>query len=163
MWPFDEKKKQRKNGISFGAVLTGLQDAVGQVQEMLQNRQLQNLANFWEADGKPVSQAVQVGNEIVDVPLLTLVPHSQLAMDSVKVDFSIRVNEVVPESSDDLLKGCRAEKANGPVVLSHAGLQMAMDGVKKDGEDVMQVSITFKVKETPEAVSRLMDEYNKHL
>lgn len=166
-WPFgdkEEKRKEAKGTVPFGAILTGLQNAISQVQDMLQNSQLQNLANFWEPDGKPVSQPVKVGDRTLDVPLLSLVPHGQLAMDSVRVKFAIRVGSVVAEKSDDLLKaGNLRGSANSPDFLSHADMRVAMDGAKTGGEDVMDVSITFKIKDTPEAVSRLLDEYNKKI
>lgn len=162
MWPFASKEEVKT--VAFADILTGLQNAISQVQDMLQNRQLQNLSNFWQPDGQPVSQAVKIGNETVDVPLLTLVPHSQLAMDTVQIKFSTRVGSVVSEKSGDLLKaGNLLGSPNSPDFLSRADLQVAMGGVKAEGEDVMEVSITFKIKDTPEAVSRLMDEYNKRI
>lgn len=167
MWPFssnEEKKKEELKTVSFGDILTGLQSAISQVQDMLQNSQLENLAHFWQSDGQPISQPVKIGEQTVDVPLLTLVPHSQLAMDSVAVKFTTRVSSIVSEKSDDLLKaGNLMGSSNNSEFLSRADFQVAMGGVKAEGEDVMEVSITFKIKDTPEAVSRLMDEYNKKI
>lgn len=164
MWPFENKDKREAQTVAFADILTGLQNAISQVQDMLQNAQLQNLSNFWKPDGQPISQTVQLGDKTVDVPLMTLVPHSQLAMDTVRISFSTRVGNVVSEKSEDLLKaGNLMGNATSQSSLSHADLQVAMDGAKAGGEDVMQVSITFKIKDTPEAVSRLMDEYNKRI
>lgn len=167
MWPFERKEENdRKEAktVAFADILTGLQNAISQVQDMLQNAQLQNLSNFWQPDGQPISQTIQLGDKTVNVPLMTLVPHSQLAMDTVRIRFSTRVSSVVAEKTDDLLKaGNLMGSANSSDSLSHADLQVAMDGVKAEGADVMDVSITFKIKDTPEAVPRLMDEYNKRI
>lgn len=164
MWPFTKQEEKKKvETVAFSDILTGLQSAISQVQDMLQNSQLENLANFWYSDGQAVSQPVKIGDKTINVPLLTLVPHSQLAMDTVKVDFSTRVSSIVPNTSYDLLKagnlmGCeKSSKA-----LSHADMQVTMEGANT-GEDVMNVTITFKIKDTPEAVSRLLDEYNKQI
>jgi len=163
MWPFDREKQAK--AVGFGDILTGLQNAISQVQGMLQNSQLENLSNFWRGDGQPVSQPVQINGEKVDIPLLTLVPHNQLAMDTVTVKFSTRIDAIAAQKSNDLMKTGNAanDVSSSPGFLSHADIQVAMDDVKSEGGDIMQVAITFKVKETPEAVSRLVDEYNKSI
>ncbi|MCD8270688.1 MAG: DUF2589 domain-containing protein [Parabacteroides sp.] len=51
----------------------------------------------------------------------------------------------------------------GNNVMSHADLQMDMDGIKADADGVMVITVRFKVKDTPEGVARLMDEYNKQI
>ena len=160
MWPFD--KIEKKNTFAFGDVLAGLQRAISQAQEMLQNHQLENFSNFWNTDGKPVTHSLLIHDKTVDVPLFTLVPHSHLAMDNVTVEFSTRIGDVITKESSNLLKrGSLMHNGSESVFLSHADLKVAMDGIRSDGEDVMKVSITFKVRDTPEAVARLMDEYNK--
>ncbi|WFE83611.1 hypothetical protein [Parabacteroides chongii] len=40
---------------------------------------------------------------------------------------------------------------------------MNMDGIKADANDTMDITVRFKVKDTPEDVARLMDEYNKQI
>lgn len=122
----DRKKKgeeDNKPAYAFADILRGLQNAVSGAQDMLQAYQLHNLSAFWNQDGTPMAQKVKLGDKDVEVPLLTLVPHSQLAMEDVVVKFKTRIG-----SGDT---------------------------------DVMDVTIRFKTKETPEAVARLMDEYNK--
>lgn len=162
MWPFEHKEKRET--VAFGDILAGLQNAISQVQDMLQIRQLQNLSNFWQPDGQPVSQTIKLGDTTVNVPLLTLVPHSQLAMDTVEIKFSTRVGNIVSGKSDDLLKaGNLKGKPDSSDFLSHADFQMAVERGNAESEDAMQVSIIFKIKDTPEAVSRLMDEYNKRI
>lgn len=164
MWPFESKKKAET--VAFSDILTGLQSAISQVQDMLQTLQLQNLSRFWLPEGKPLSQVVQLGNKKVEVPLLTLVPHTQLAMDEVSIKFTTRVGSIVSKQGASMSNGMEdgfSTFANTSSGLSLADFQVAMDGVKAEGEDTMHVSITFKMKDTPEAVSRLVDEYNKDL
>lgn len=156
---FDKKDKKKKDekeskpAYAFADILRGLQNAVSGAQDMLQEYQLHNLSAFWSADGKPVSQKVELGDKTVDVPLLTLVPHSQLAMEDVVVRFKTRIGAVASNELQGMLKGANS--------VSSADLQVEMEGIGSGDTDVMDVTIRFKTKDTPEAVARLMDEYNK--
>ena len=146
---FDKKKK-----YAFSDILKGLHSAVNSAQEMLQAQQVQNLTRFWQSnDGKPVTQKLKVGDRELDVPLMSLVSHSHLEMDDVEIKFKARIGNVVSHSIANRLDGNNA--------LTHSDLQMEMDGIKATDDDVMEVTIRFKLKETPEGVARLTDEYNK--
>lgn len=135
-------------------LLKGLHNAVNSAQDMLQAQQVQNLAKFWQSnDGTPVSQTVKVGDREVKVPLMSLVSHSHLEMDDVEIKFKARIGDVVSHSL--------ANKLDGNNALTHSDLQMEMDGIKATDDDVMEITIRFKQKETPEGVARLTDEYNK--
>lgn len=146
---FDKKKK-----YAFSDILKGLHNAVNSAQEMLQAQQVQNLTRFWQSnDGKPVTQKLKVGDRELDVPLMSLVSHSHLEMDDVEIKFKARIGDVASHSIANRLDGNNA--------LTHSDLQMEMDGIKATDDDVMEVTIRFKLKETPEGVARLTDEYNK--
>lgn len=153
---WNKKKKDKddnKPAYAFADILRGLQNAVSGAQDMLQAYQLHNLSAFWNQDGTPMAQKVKLGDKDVEVPLLTLVPHSQLAMEDVVVRFKTRIGAVASNELQGMLKGDN--------LLSSADLQVEMEGIGSGDTDVMDVTIRFKTKETPEAVARLMDEYNK--
>lgn len=146
---FDKKKK-----YAFSDILKGLHNAVNSAQEMLQAQQVQSLTKFWQTnDGNPVTQKLKVGDRELDVPLMSLVSHSHLEMDDVEIKFKARIGDVSSHSIANRLDGNNA--------LTHSDLQMEMDGIKATDDDVMEVTIRFKLKETPEGVARLTDEYNK--
>lgn len=146
---FDKKKK-----YALSDILKGLHQAVNSTQEMLQAQQVQNLARFWQTnDGSPVSQKVKIGDREMEVPLMALVSHSHLEMDDVEIKFKARIGEVASQSL--------ANKQDSNNALTHSDLQMEMEGIKATDDDVMEITIRFKAKETPEGVARLTDEYNK--
>lgn len=145
----------RKPTFSLSEILKGLQQAVSSTSGMLQAQQVDYLTRFWEQGGRPVTQVVQLGERNIEVPLLTLVPHSNLAMEDVEIKFKARIENVLSHSMPN-----RLDNKN---ILSHADLQMDMDGIKANAEDVMEITVRFKMKETPEGVARLMDEYNKQI
>lgn len=146
----------KKKIYAFSDIIRGLQQSVSGAHEMLQARQVQSLMKFWQTnDGKPLTQKIQVGDKELEVPLFTLVSQSNMEMDEVNISFKAKIGDVAMHSIADKLRNNQT--------LSHADLQMEMDGIKADDDDVMQINIRFKVKETPEGVARLTDEYNKQI
>lgn len=144
----------KKPKYALSDILKGLHNAVNSAQDMLQAQQVQNLAKFWQSnDGTPVSQKLKVVDREVNVPLMSLVSHSHLEMDDVEIKFKARISDVASHSF--------ANKLDNNNALTHSDLQMQMDGIKATDDDIMEITIRFKQKETPEGVARLTDEYNK--
>ncbi len=142
----------KKPHYSFADVLKGLQHAVNSAQDMLQGQQVQNLTRFMNtADGTPVSQKVKLGDKEVDVPLLSLVPQCHLAMEDIEIRFNAKVSDIAPGT---------LQTVNGSEI-PHADLKVALEGVRAKDDDVLQITVRFKQQQTPEGLSRLMDEYNK--
>lgn len=146
---FDKKPK-----YAFSDILKGLQYAINSAQDMLQAQQVQGLMRFWSRNsGEPVTQKVKVGEREMDVPLMALVSHSHLEIDNVEIKFKAKIGDIDSHSIADKLQ-------NGES-LTRADMQMEMDGIKATDDDVMEITIRFKSKDTPEGVARLTDEYNK--
>jgi hypothetical protein len=110
-----------KPTVALSDILKGLQEAVSSATSMLQSQQVQNLSHFWQEDGKPVTQKVQVSGKDIDVPLMALVPHSNLAMDTVQIKFKARVGEVSSQNISNVL--------NGDNIVSHADIQLNMNDI----------------------------------
>ena len=146
----------KKPKYALSDILKGQHNAVNSAQEMLQAQQVQNLTKFWQAnDGAPVSQKLKVGDRELNVPLMSLVSHSHLEMDDVEIKFKAKIGDVATHSFPNKLEGDNA--------ISHGDLQMEMEGIKATDNDVMEITIRFKQKDTPEGVARLTDEYNKQI
>lgn len=143
-----------KSKYALSDILKGLHNAVNGAQELLQAQQAQNLLRFWQkGDGTPISQKVKVADRELDVPLMSLVSHSHLEMDDVEIKFKARIGDVASHST--------ANKLDEGKALTHSDLQVEMEGIKATDDDVMEITIRFKQKDTPEGVARLTDEYNK--
>lgn len=146
----------KKPKYAFSDILKGLQYAINSAREMLQAQQIENLMRFWSKnDGTPVTQKVKIGERDLDVPLMALVPHSHLEMDDVEIKFKTRIGDIASHSVVDKLRNSDS--------LPYADLQMELDGIKATDDDVMEITIRFKMKETPEGIARLTDEYNKQI
>lgn len=134
-------------------ILKGLQQAVSSTVGMLQTQQIDNISHFWTDDGKPVTQKMQIGDRELEVPLIALVPHNNLAMDDVEVKFKTKIGNVAFHSMPNALEANNA--------LSYAELQVVMDDIKTDADDMMEITVHFKVKDNAEGINRLLDECNK--
>lgn len=166
---FNKKKKEESEPDivqtnSFTDIMNGLQFAVNSAQEILQNHQLQGLTRLFsatnDADGKRfLSQQIKIGDKFVNVPLIALISHHYLAMDDVEIKFKAKVGSVESQ------KMMRNSLADNMLMSSsnRANLQMQMSGIKADADDVMEVSVRFKVQETPESISRIIDECVKNI
>lgn len=166
---FNRKKKEESEPDivqtnSFTDIMNGLQFAVNSAQEILQNHQLQGLTRLFsatnDADGKRfLSQQIRIGDKVVDVPLIALISHHNLAMDDVEIKFKAKVGSV---ESQDMKRNSLADN----MLMSssnRANLQMQMSGIKADADDIMEVCVRFKVQETPESISRIIDECVKNI
>lgn len=145
----------KKNTLSLSDILKGLQQAVSSSLAMLQAQQIDHLSRFWMHDGHPLTQKVKIGDREVDVPLFTLVPHGNLEMEEVEIKFKARIGDMASQPT--------ANRFDPQQPLTSADLQMNMEAIRTNASDVMEISVRFKMKETPEGVARLADEYNKQI
>ena len=141
----------KKHHFSFAEIIKGIQYGLNSAQDMLQSQQMNNISNLLRGqDGSPVCCKVKVDNRELEVPLLALLPHSHLTMNDVEIKFNAKVGDIV----EGTLSG-----AVGPI--SHADLQMSLEGVKMTDKDSMQITLRFRQQHPTEALSRILDEYNK--
>lgn len=146
----------KKKSIAFSNILGGLQQAISSAQSILQESHKDNIQRLFSSDGTPQTKSIKVGEQTMDIPLMALVPHNQLSMEEVEIKFKARVGDVSTNSTPNLMG---TEDGS----LPFADLQMEMDGISADANDVMEVTIRFKSKDMPEAVARVIDEYNKQI
>lgn len=143
----------KKSTFAFSEILKGLQQAVSSATGMIQAQQMDNLSHFWTKEGKLVTKKVQIGDRELEVPLMGLVSHNNLVMDDVEIKFKARIGDVSSHSIPNILE------ANN--VLSHAELEMNMEGIEADADNVVEITVHFKVKDNAEGVNRLLYECNK--
>ena len=82
------------------------------------------------------------------------VAHHYLAMDNVQIKFKAKVGSVESQIPENNLLLSSPHRAN---------LQMQMSNIKPDTDDVMEVCVNFKVQETPESISRIIDDFVKNI
>jgi len=100
------------------------------------------------------SKKIMVGDKTIDIPLIALISHHYLAMDNVQIKFKAKVGSVESQIPENNLLLSSPQRAN---------LQMQMSNIKPDADDVMEVCVNFKVQETPESISRIIDDFVKNI
>lgn len=134
----------KKPTFAFSEILKGLQQAINSANSMLQAQQTDDLSRYWTKEGKPVTRKIQIGQRELEVPLIALVSHNNLVMDDVEVKFKAKIGKISPHSMPN------APEANN--TISHTELEMSMNGIKADADNVMEITIHFKHKETSQEV-----------
>lgn len=97
---------------------------------------------------------IMVRDKTIDIPLIALISHHYLAMDNVQIKFKAKVGSVESQIPENNLLLSSPHRAN---------LQMQMSNIKPDADDVMEVCVNFKVQETPESISRIIDDFVKNI
>ena len=143
---------------SFSDIMNGLQYAVNCAQDTLQNHQIQNLTRLFEGTNSNNGNTLQlkkiwVRGKIIDMLFIDLITH-YLAMDNVQIKFKAKVGSVESQIPENNLLLSSPQRAN---------LQMQMSNIKPDADDVMEVCVNFKVQETPESISRIIDDFVKNI
>ncbi|MDE8720588.1 DUF2589 domain-containing protein [Alistipes putredinis] len=73
---------------------------------------------------------------------------------NVQIKFKAKVGSVESQIPENNLLLSSPHRAN---------LQMQMSNIKPDADDVMEVCVNFKVQETPESISRIIDDFVKNI
>ena len=75
---------------------------------MLHAQQVQNLLKFWQKeDGSPVTQNILIGERELEVPLMSLVPHSLFTIDHenfIEAEQILLLNGFMKKSTKDYKK-----------------------------------------------------------
>ena len=135
-------------------IARGMQHAVNTTQEMLQQQTLKSMEKFFDFNGNPLTTVFKVDKDrVIEAPWIALAPQSALKLDEMSLEFSIRVHGEKVKSID--MKNQHLDRSSIAVTLSGSRDNAGAD------DTVIDVSMKFKATETPEAVSRVVDEFTR--
>lgn len=160
-----ENKMQNQN---LSDITRGLQHAAATTNSMVAEQYIRILSQFFDTleDGTLRAKMVRVQvseDYYAMVPLVSMVSPSGLALDKMKVELSIKIEnaEEKPASILDLKHGHPQEDENGEDTRSTFAVSMSprsKDGHKRPSDHV-DITLEFVSKETPEAVMRVIETY----
>lgn len=149
--PFFGEKDSKNKMHSLADVMRGIQYAICQSIEAVYSHRVSLIKKLIRDDGSPISQKVQIGERIVEIPILSMLPQSNLEMDNIDIHFKAKIG--------DVCFGVENEKEP----ISHSMLMLNMEGIKSSDNDVLDIKISFKAKDQAEGLARLVDELNRSI
>ena len=81
-----------KKGNFLDHLTKGLYDAVVQAQSLAESQHIESLNKYLDKDGNPKCMDIVVSGERVQVPLLTLAPHSSIKIKELTMDLKVKLN-----------------------------------------------------------------------
>jgi hypothetical protein len=154
----EKAKDNIKNVDSLDEIFQGIYGAVVEAQNTIEQHYLGEIAYdyFW-ADGKPKLMPVQLpgpDGKLTEyqVPLITLVPHQNLAIDTVQIEMQVRLS---PHSDTKSIRKSDTSKI-GRI------RKFFTDHSKSGGQSEMaHIKIKFRGKKPPEGIARIKDQMLK--
>jgi hypothetical protein len=145
-----------------------MQHAVNTAQETLQNYQFQQMLRYFRQDGAPYVVFVTLSDgRRIEIPQITLVPQSLLAIDELEMSFKVQVahTDIKGGVSQETIAAGAEKAMQDP---ERASFQVQFGRRLVSGEDdnkgaesgVISVSIKFKSIPVPEGAARVLDSLN---
>jgi hypothetical protein len=156
------------------ALVQGMAGAIISAQQEIERQQILNLGAFFDKALRPLLMSLRVPSlrhdakpgdeEILDVPLLTVVPHSPLRISEVQIDFDVELGGVetsgildTPESVQSMLN---QEGTAAPPKIRRI-MADAFNGSSSAKGPKAHVTLKVREAEIPEGLARLLTELNK--
>jgi hypothetical protein len=155
---------------TFSDIIRGMQYAVNTAQETLQNYQYEQMRQYFREDGSPYVVFVTLSDgRQIEIPQITLVPQSLLAIEELEMSFKVQVAHTDLRSGrppDTETPG--VEKAMKDTGRSSFQVQFGRRAVSGEEEGagagpesgMITVNIKFKSIPIPEGAARVLDSLN---
>lgn len=139
----------------FDHLLQAMHNAVLKAQEVTEEQHIQQLAKYFDEEGKPIIQEIQVPTLDPDddpenmvtlkVPLMSLIPPSSIKIKELKLNFQVGLGKIKLGTGDD---------TENPSLNIDMGGSGGMFGKKQATADI---EITFEAGDPAESFLRIND------
>jgi hypothetical protein len=149
--------------LNVEELVGGLLEAAMVSQGISERQHINALRNYFNEDGTPMTKSFSIGGKELVVPLYILADHSSIGLEELDIEFSCRLIFGSDEKEVSSLK----KSLLG--LFKKKGYEHNIKGIEVDSgynpneAGMAKIKVKFKADEKPEAVSRLIDEYIKHL
>ena len=143
-----EAPLQIKKGNFLDHLTKGLYDAVVQAQALAENQHIEALGKYLNEDGTPKCVEVVINGDKVNVPLLTLAPHSSIKIKELTMDLKVKLNKF----------GKRKSRLGGGIFCREDAGAIEADlgaSILPKRNQYANLKITFEGCDPPEGVVRL--------
>ena len=145
--------------LNIEELVSGLLEAGMVAGRIAEKQHINNLANYFNTDGSPITRVFKIGDKNLEVPLYILADHSSMGLDELDVEFDARliIGDNVPSSLKRSLLGFFKNKEDSH---EHNIKSIEVDsGSNPDGSGMAKIKVKFKSDTKPEMISRLVDSY----
>ena len=149
--------------LNVEELVGGLLEAAMVSQGISERQHINALRNYFNEDGTPKTTSFNVGGKDLVVPLYILADHSSIGLDELEIEFSCRL---IFGNDDKKVSGLKKSILG---LFRKKGYEHNIRGIEVDSgfnpnnTGMAKIKVKFKADEKPEAVSRVIDEYIKHL
>lgn len=149
--------------LNVEELVGGLLEAAMVSQSISEKQHINALRNYFNEDGTPITTSFNIAGKDLVVPLYILADHSSIGLEELDIEFSCRL------IFGDEDKEVSRLKKSLLGLFKKKGYQHNIKGIEVDSgfnpnqTGIAKIKVKFKSDEKPEAVSRLIDEYIKHL
>lgn len=149
------KDKEVANASTLSDIARGLQHVVNTTHEILEHHFIRMISKYFGEDGSAVTRRIRISDsEVIDVPLITLVQPLGMAMEELEVRLSVRVDKAIVKTRKAVDDDQEVTRASFQVSLAPTS-----EKDEKRPPNVIDIIMKFKGKDTPEGVSRIVDEF----
>lgn len=155
-----KRKESKKEALNeqerqtLSDVIRGMQYCVNTAAEITEQHYLSQLSEYFDQDGNPVMFTYRNNrDEIVEIPVFTLMNHNELLLNEINVKMAIpikyselKTQEIEETSIEDYMISRSTFYLDSLATSPHG----------KGGE--IEIEMRFRSGERPEAVSRIIDE-----
>ena len=148
--------QQVKKGNFLDHLTKALYDAVVQAQALAENQHIEALGKYLNEDGSPKCVKMVINGEDVDVPLLTLAPHSSIKIKELTMDLKVKLNNF----------GKRKSRLGGGIFCKEDAGAISADlgsSIFPSKNNYANLKITFEGCDPPEGVVRLNNNLIKQI
>lgn len=148
--------------VKLTDITRGLYHAAASTYSMLGNQYINLLSQYFEetSEGnyKPKTVIVQLPDDnVVNLPLISLVTPKGLMLDKVNFDFSVVMESAGLVDATTELDDLDLTRSSFKVEMAPRPPDASSEGQRKTG--VVDVKMEFKVNEPPEGIMRLLDKF----
>jgi len=164
-FPISQMKKQTNTtDQTLSDIMRGMQRAVNTAQEALQDYQFRLMKKYFREDGSPYTVWITLSDgRRVEVPQITLLPWSLIAIEELEMGFSVEVSHSeLKKQVAEAVKGTPS-KPFDDLTRSSFIVQFARQPEGEAGAadgNAVTVRIKFKAIPVPEGTARMLDALN---
>lgn len=157
------------------SLIQGIAGAIASAQQEIERQQILNLGAFFDQALRPLMMSLRLPSlrhgvdpgteDLVDIPLLTLLPHNPLRISEAQVEFDIELGGVEDGGELDAPNAIQetddAHDRVAPQPKVRRILADAFNGAASAKGPKAHVMIKVRDAEVPEGLARLLTELNK--